>query len=108
MPIMEVSLQAIADELHVLYYAFFKVFSVEALHFPMAETYEQGRWRKVVIGGRPYHEPSVAAGVVEEAEKTQRVFLNAMREIRNTSSSTLTGLTNPIDHWRYKLELGSY
>ena len=104
MATVEADLQKTAEELHIQYYAFFKVLSAGNLHFPMAEIYEKGRWRPLVISGRPYHNLTIAHWVLQDAERVQEEFLNAMRLVRSDSGSPPEGLTNPLDHWKYRLE----
>ncbi|MDP3727382.1 MAG: hypothetical protein Q8R35_01940 [bacterium] len=108
MSTVEASLQEMARELGINYYAFFRVLATMEkqleLYFPLAETYEGGRWRPVVISGRPYHESSIAQGIVEEAEKAQETFLRDMTVVRNVFGLPFRGLTNPIDHWRPHLD----
>lgn len=60
MPTEDARLQEIAGELHVQYYDFFEVLQAGDLYFPMAQTYEKGRWRSLVIGGRPYQSSVIA------------------------------------------------
>lgn len=107
------TLQVIADELGVSYYDFRGVKQIVVDNFcghdmvfyaPMAKVYERGCWRWVVIGGRPYRQAITAQSVVEDAEKTQEIFLRAMDEAK-ISSGNLRGLTNPVDHWKPCLEL---
>ena len=104
MPTVEAGPQEVARELHVQYYAFFEVRSAGDLHFPMAQIYERGRWRWLVIGGRPYQSSAIAQRLLQDAEQIQEEFLNAMRLVKSTSGFPPEGLTNPLDHWRYRLE----
>lgn len=100
------TLQEVARNIGVLYYSYFKVIETQGLNFPMAEVYERGKWRKLVIGGRPYREESVARTTIKDAKMCQKKFLEAMTEEgANELGSHITGLTNPIDHWGYDLEL---
>ena len=104
MPTAEAHLQQVAGELHIQYYASFQVLSAGDLYFPMAEIYEQGRWRPLVIGGRPYRSRAIAYGMLQDAERVQEEFLNAMGPVRNASGFPPEGLTNPLDHWKHRLE----
>lgn len=115
MSTIERTLQKLAEELDVNYYSSFtvlevpgggKLLDVRPLFFPMAEVYEQGSWRKLVIGGRPYHEELVARVIVEGAAKAQEAFLKAMSDVeKSVSCFHLIGLVNPIDHCKYYLEM---
>mgnify|MGYP001567119486 FL=1 len=101
----EARLQEVAGELHVQYYAFFRVLEADGLYFPTAEVYEEGRWRPLVIGGRPYHNPTTAHLVLQDAEQVQEEFLKAMQQVKTASGLPPDGLTNPLDNWKYCLEL---
>ncbi|OGZ13469.1 MAG: hypothetical protein A2942_01340 [Candidatus Lloydbacteria bacterium RIFCSPLOWO2_01_FULL_50_20] len=109
----EDTLQKIAEKLGVNYYADFEVVQVRVseligrfnYYFPMAEVYEKGRWRKVIIGGRPYRSESMANSVKEDSETAQGVFLRAFADVKTPQCFRLSGLSNPIEHWEYELEL---
>jgi len=96
--------QVAADKLGVRYYTSFRVISFDGMHFPIAETYEKGCWRKVVIGGRPYLEQHTAFRVAESAMQAQRVFLSAFQVDLALSRISMRGLINPVDNWKYELE----
>lgn len=114
MPLMdERKLQVLADNLGVHYYSDFRVLEFDdpelpgneyaKWYFPTAEIYENGKWRLMVIGGRPYHGKHIAFNVIKGAEEAQKVFLEAMSNSGKRFSNC--GLTNPIDNWGYELEL---
>ena len=110
----KVSLQEMARKINVNYYANFQVLKCDdpslpgnefaKFYFPTAEVYEKGKWRTLVIGGRPYKNNSVAYFVTDYAERTQKLFLKAMYGVKKSGVS-LRNLVNPIDCWPYELEM---
>ena len=104
MPSNKESLRGIAERLGLNYYDHFGVCTLNDLHFPMAKVYERGRWRWIVVGGRPYHDKSVARSMVDDARVAQRMCLKAVDPIDTERKYDLPGLHNPIDKWEYKLE----
>ena len=105
-PTQSPTLQDMAKELGVNFYSFFKLVSAEGLCFPLAEVYEAGTWRDVVIGGRPYWGSVTARQVMISAEAAQAIFLKAMYVNRHQLTSSVKP-KNPIDDWPYCLEADS-
>lgn len=107
----ERNLQKLAEKLHVNYYSFFKTLifndseetdnKYKRRFLPVAEVYQEGRWREHIIGGRYYYDANIANNIVKAASKAQEVFLRSLAETR---ISFMSGLTNPIDNWKYELE----
>lgn len=114
-----VNLQEIADRLGVNYYSSFEVRPCphpedpgnryRILYLPLAEIYQEGRWRKIIIGGRPYQDESTAVSILQSAEKVQEAFLRAMNKLDQRERASLfisldNHLANPLDNWKPELE----
>lgn len=114
-PGKEKNYQKIAERFDVSYYAFFTVVTTAvvgpddtlrcSLFVPIAEIYEKGRWRPVVITGRPYQELHIARNVIQNAEAQQNLFLDALEHLGNKDRGQYLKMPNPIDNMKPTYEL---
>ena len=72
---------------------------------PVADVYDHGRWRAVVITGMIYkyrEGEAKAERILDDAQKTQELFMKVLR--MNNGMALCRQLTNPIDHFLPRYE----
>ncbi len=110
----EINYQKIAEKFGVRFFTSFCVKSVVIeetyFHAAIAEVYEKGSWRKVVITGRLYRHESTARSIRDEAEAKQKILLESLSDFSRTVNLDkefydFIGFPNPIDHMEPAHEL---
>jgi len=95
----DLELKRVAEAYRIPYYRDFRVMKVKdskaESYLAIAETYEKGRWRKVVITGRVYWEEHTARMLMNKARAAQ-IFL--LKELANQEKPTSISIKNPIEH----------